>query len=79
MGELVHIDGETIASSSGENEECILRLEELLDKAKNGEVVGIVCAVQYADGAHGCAEGGFVYDVRMAGELFCAATRLATK
>lgn len=69
MGNVQHISGNEIASDKGVNEFCIECLEQMLKQAKDGEIVGLVAAVQYADGSTAAQSGGFIYKSRIAGEL----------
>lgn len=77
MGVVQHIDGGVVTSETGINEGCIECLEMLLEKAKNGEIVGIAAAVQHADGSTSAPGGGFVFNRRIVGELFILMQKLA--
>lgn len=77
MGKIHHIYGDEIKSSSGVNEICIEGLESLLEKARNGEVVGVSIAAQHPDGSTTGYCSGFLYNARIVGELMIQVTRLS--
>lgn len=77
MGEVVATSGARITNDRGVNEDAIGCLERLLDKAKNGEIVGVVAAVQYADGSVGSPRGGFCHEMTMTGALMVHVVSMA--
>lgn len=77
MGSVHHIDGDEIVPQSGGNQECIECLERVLEKARNGEIVGVAMAAQYADGSTSGPAGGFLYNSRIVGELMIRVTKLS--
>lgn len=78
MGEVRYFDGGTMLNERGYNENCVKFLEELLQKAKDGEIVGICVGMQYADGSNGATGAGFVYNQRMIGSLMSEIMRLSS-
>lgn len=70
MGAVHHIDVDAVTNEVGINEQCIECLEVMLEKARNGEIVGVVAAVQHADGSTSGPVGGFIHNSRIVGELF---------
>jgi hypothetical protein len=69
MGSLHHIEGVEIIDQSGVNPDCVECLEELLSKAKGGEIVGVTVAAQYADGSTTGHTHGFIRSTRVVGEM----------
>jgi len=78
MGEVQYFRGDdaTLLNERGQNDECVKLLEELLEKAKAGEIVGLSGAVQFADGSTVNRSGGFLYSQRIVGALMAAVVRL---
>lgn len=76
MGDVRYFKDEVILNDRGENEALVGFLEEMLKKAKDGEIVGMAGGVQYVDGAGGDFTAGFVRNQMMIGTLFCAITGL---
>lgn len=60
---------DVMKDASNQNAACVAALEELLQKAKDGEVVGIAYAVQYQDRSAGNAAAGFLFDTQIIGCL----------
>lgn len=79
MGEVVFTSGETIITDRGQNDDCVVCLENLLSKAKAGEVTGVCVAIQYADKSTGTAIGGFVWNSALIGCLMRMVHRLVTQ
>ena len=77
MGSVHHIDGNEIVTAAGTNQDCIECLERILEKARNGEIVGVAMACQYADGSTSGPRAGFLYNARIVGEMMIAVTRLS--
>jgi hypothetical protein len=78
MGDVRYIDnGDTILTDQGRNEDCVEHLERLLEKARNGEIVGVAEAVQYADGSTGHGVGGFIHNQRIVGALMTRVVKLS--
>ena len=79
MGEVQAICGTTIVEENGVNSECIEMAEQLLELAKSGEIVGFYAVKSYRDSASGSISGGFFRSASVIGEMFIAATRLASE
>lgn len=77
MGSVHHIDGDEIVTQEGVNHECVACLERALEKARDGEIVGVAMALQYADGSTSGPMGGFIYNSRIIGELMLRVMRLS--
>ncbi|NSY17256.1 hypothetical protein [Neorhizobium sp. AL 9.2.2] len=69
MGAVIYTDGNTMLSDQGTNEDTVEFLERLLQKAKDGEIVGVCAAVQYADRSTGDGNAGFFWNAPMIGGL----------
>ena len=69
--------GEHLLDTSGKNPDCVEQLERLLQKARDGEVVGIAGAVQFKDGSTSTHRSGFIYNQRIIGALFQMATNIS--
>lgn len=78
MGTVQYFSGnqDTIVDERNQNQHCIEILEDLLEKAKSGEVVGVSVAIQYFDHSTGEAMGGFLRDRSIMGSLLCLIQRL---
>jgi hypothetical protein len=72
MGEIKYFTDETVIGERGHNEPLVEFLEKSLERAKNGEIVGMAGAVQYVDGAAGNFSTGFIRTQIMAGAMTCA-------
>ena len=79
MGEVKAISGTTIVEENGVNSECIKMAEDLLELARTGEIVGFYAVKSYRDGGVGSIWGGFNFSVNVIGEMFKAATKLASE
>lgn len=80
MGDVRYfLDASPIINTSGINEGCVEQLERLLQKAKDGEIVGIAGSVQYADGSTSGHRAGFLRTQAIVGALFCQATDMASE
>ena len=77
MGEVSYIEGGVILTERNQNDKCVELLESLLQKAKDGEVIGINVAIQYADGSNGSTGAGFIYNNRQMGALMTEVFKLA--
>lgn len=78
MGDVRYfLDATPIVNTSGINEDCVEQLEHILEKARNGEIVGIAGAVQYADGSTSGHRSGFLRIQAIVGALFCQMTSIA--
>lgn len=77
--EIRSLSGGVIVDKRGRNRDCMDSAVALINKAKCGEIVGFVAAVQYADGAAGEISGGYIRHAPVIGTLFCAAAKMATK
>lgn len=77
MGSVHHIGGDEILPASGVNQDCIECLERILEKARQGEIVGVAMAVQYADGSTSGPCSGFLFNSRVVGELMIRVTKLS--
>lgn len=77
MGSVHHISGDEMLENTGTNAECIACLERTLEKARNGEVVGVVISAQCADGSTIGPSGGFIYNARIIGDLMIHVARLS--
>lgn len=75
MGEVISKDGATMLNERGQNDDCVETLERLLQKAKDGEIVGVAVSVQYADRAVGESIGGFIWNRPCIGSLMCMVAR----
>ncbi len=71
------MNGLSIIGERGANEDAISCIEKLLQKAKDGEIVGIAAAVQFADGSVSSPCGGFSRDTSMVGALMHHVVRLS--
>lgn len=79
MAKVVYTNGDEIIGDRGHNENCVKSLENLLQKAKDGEIVGFSAALQYADQATGTASAGFTWNSAMIGCLMILVNRLVTQ
>lgn len=69
--EIVSLHGDPIYT--GESKESVVKvLEEWLERARSGEIIGVAVAVVYRDGAHGHNIAGS-RDSGLIGELFSLA------
>lgn len=69
MGVVLFKDGDQIVGNEGYNEECVAFLEDLLERSKQGEIIGVCAAVQYADKSAGDGQAGFFWKTGMIGCL----------
>lgn len=76
MGDVSNIHGDIIVSELGCNEDCTEVLEDLIEQARSGEIVGFVGAVQYRDNAAGITEGGYVRRYPVVGALMALVNKL---
>lgn len=76
MGEVRWFTDEVILDERGQNEELVKTLEEMLQKAKDGEITGMNAGIQYADGSNGSFGSGFVKNQGMIGALMTQVFRL---
>jgi hypothetical protein len=77
MGEVRYFHDETILTDKGVNDDCVGYLEGLLDKARNGEVVGVAVAIQFADGSTASTASGFIFNQRVVGALMTQVVKLS--
>lgn len=75
MGEVVYTDGDVMLNERGQNDDCIETLERLLQKAKDGEIVGVAASAQYADRSVSESVGGFIWNSPCIGSLMCMVAR----
>lgn len=57
---VVTMHGDEIINDRGVNPQCVAAARSLIAKARAGEIVGFVGAVQFADGSTGELYGGFI-------------------
>lgn len=70
MGEVRYFNnGDDLLNERGVNDECVKTIEDILAKARAGEIIGVVVENQFADGSTGSARGGFLYNSRIVGGL----------
>lgn len=75
MGAVICTDGDVMLNERNQNEDCIETLELLLQKAKDGEIVGIAASAQYADRSVAESVGGFIWNRPCIGSLMCLVAR----
>lgn len=77
MGEVRYFEGGEPILEDGKNPECVEYLEQMLEKARSGEIVGVAIAMQYADGASSSGRAGFLFNQRVIGALMQQVVRLS--
>jgi len=71
---VVSLRGEPIYQGSPQPD-VITELEQLLEQARSGEVVGLAVALAYRDGTSSCGWGGIV-SISVVGQCFSVAQRI---
>lgn len=79
MADVVYLNGEEVLSDLNRNEGCVDALERMLQKAKDGEIIGFAAALQYRDGSNSGTQCGFVYDNRLVGCLMGLVTKISLR
>jgi hypothetical protein len=69
MSNIKSITGETLSDGKTPNEMCVKGLEEMLEMARSGEIVGIAGAVQFHDNSGGYHFHGHVGSYSVLGAL----------
>lgn len=78
MGEVRYFQDESILSDKGVNDDCVEYLEHLISKARDGEIVGVAVAIQFADGSTGSTTSGFIFNQRIVGALMTQVVKLSS-
>lgn len=66
---VTHINGSEVRTRRGTNTNAVRCLRDVTKLVKSGEVVGVMVALQYADGSAGTSKGGFIRTYPIVGAL----------
>ena len=75
-GIVTSLSGSSVINERGVNDNCVEQLERLLQKARDGEIVGVASAIQYADGSTSWCKAGFLWTNSVIGSLTILVHRL---
>ena len=79
MTSVSYITGDEIVGEMDRNERCVEALERTVQKAKDGEIIGVVVVAQYRDGSNSGFEAGFLYNNRVVGSLMRLVTAISLR
>lgn len=79
MGTVVYTDNSQVMSERGVNENCVSSIEDLLQKAKDGEITGYCGAIQYSDKSTGTVLAGFTWNSALIGCLMRLVHKLSSE